>query len=347
MKKEKGFTLIEVIGVIVVLGILAMITIPQVMDAVNSGKMNTFKDSIYSLLKAIDLDKDYHGDIAKLYTVVDGVISPKVSFDGELQGDGTIDVNEEGKIAVQIETIDWCAIKHYDDSKIKVTEGVCTENPLLQEYAVGTALYFNPYTGLKCDAASAWTRSNPTSQCFKWYVIQPSPKQKTTVELFLDHEIGVAQWNSTGVTTSGPKEVLSYLKTATASFKNVVTLTASDNVTRGTYNGSYTIPYAGYKARLVSGQEIADAIGASAWSSSESKEIKIPIGKQWIYENTSNDAGEDGLWVYWTDTAPIRASDDIAVWNVTSYAQFIAGSTAFSSQIAQVRPVIRVLKSNF
>ena len=43
MKNKKGFTLVELLAVIVVLAIIMIIAIPQVMDSMNAAKKNSFK----------------------------------------------------------------------------------------------------------------------------------------------------------------------------------------------------------------------------------------------------------------------------------------------------------------
>ena len=55
MKKKNGFTLIELITVIVVLGIVSMISIPVVTSIIESSKMNNYRNSIYGLLRILNL----------------------------------------------------------------------------------------------------------------------------------------------------------------------------------------------------------------------------------------------------------------------------------------------------
>ena len=43
MKNKKGFTLVELLAVIVVLAIIMIIAIPQVMESMNAAKKNSFK----------------------------------------------------------------------------------------------------------------------------------------------------------------------------------------------------------------------------------------------------------------------------------------------------------------
>lgn len=53
---KKGFTLVELLAVIVVLGIVAVITTPLIQNVIESSKMNAFKSSINSIVNIIETD---------------------------------------------------------------------------------------------------------------------------------------------------------------------------------------------------------------------------------------------------------------------------------------------------
>ena len=72
------------------------------------------------------------------------------------------------------------------------------------------------------------------------------------------------EYGSDGNNKYGPLTALKHLKQGTDSWNGVVTLTSADNVTRNNGSGStYIINYEGYKARMISGQELADIVGES------------------------------------------------------------------------------------
>ena len=54
-KKQKAFTLIELLAVIVILAIIALIAVPTVMNIINRAQKSAFKDSAYGMLKAGEL----------------------------------------------------------------------------------------------------------------------------------------------------------------------------------------------------------------------------------------------------------------------------------------------------
>lgn len=57
--KNNGFTLIEILGVIVVLSVIALITIPLIDRTINKGKNNLETSQKQQLIKAL---KDYYSD---------------------------------------------------------------------------------------------------------------------------------------------------------------------------------------------------------------------------------------------------------------------------------------------
>lgn len=62
MRKHKGFTLVEILIVVVILGILAAIVIPQFSDASTQSKLSSSQSSLQSLRSQISLYKIQHND---------------------------------------------------------------------------------------------------------------------------------------------------------------------------------------------------------------------------------------------------------------------------------------------
>ena len=55
MKNKKAFTLVELLGVIVVLAILSLITIPILTNVINDMRIKSLQSSAYSLIEAGNL----------------------------------------------------------------------------------------------------------------------------------------------------------------------------------------------------------------------------------------------------------------------------------------------------
>ena len=202
----------------------------------------------------------------------------------------------------------------------------------------------------------------------------------TTVNLLLDHNTtGIDYWteSSTSSNANGPITVLNDLKTATFLWNG--TITPENYRVAQTGYGNYTIPYQteGYKARLITAQEIAKITGAdtkegllfdenttsySKWfyfdSLSSSASSTCTSGDTsgcqygWLYDRTSTeckdygcynnaDAGMTG-WGYWTGTSALGGSS--GAWYVNDDGALSGGHVSVSFNCG-ARPVITVLKS--
>ncbi len=64
MQAKRGFTLVEILIVVVILGILAAIVIPQFTQASTEAKLNSLCSNLQSLRSQIELYKCQHNDIS-------------------------------------------------------------------------------------------------------------------------------------------------------------------------------------------------------------------------------------------------------------------------------------------
>ena len=64
MRKNKGFTLVEILIVVVILGILAAIVIPQFSDASTQSKVSSLQSSLQTMRSQLSLYKIQHNDAA-------------------------------------------------------------------------------------------------------------------------------------------------------------------------------------------------------------------------------------------------------------------------------------------
>ena len=62
MRKNKGFTLVEILIVVVILGILAAIVIPQFSEASTEAKVNSLASNLQTMRSQISLYKIQHND---------------------------------------------------------------------------------------------------------------------------------------------------------------------------------------------------------------------------------------------------------------------------------------------
>ncbi|MCW5588559.1 MAG: type II secretion system major pseudopilin GspG [Legionellales bacterium] len=63
MKKQQGFTLIEIMVVVVILGILAAIVVPKILDRPEQARLVKAQQDIQSIAEALDLYKLDNGNL--------------------------------------------------------------------------------------------------------------------------------------------------------------------------------------------------------------------------------------------------------------------------------------------
>lgn len=140
--KNKGFTLIEILGVILVLGIIGMIIYPKVAQTIENSRQNSYK--IYAK-RLVDTLNSYALDKKATLILFDGCSFNfdsntsdclELDYSGELPSGGSIEVDTDGVVD---------GIISFDDYNI-----VIQNSNLIDAYkstvAIGTTYVFN-YTG--------------------------------------------------------------------------------------------------------------------------------------------------------------------------------------------------------
>ncbi|HIT12276.1 MAG TPA: prepilin-type N-terminal cleavage/methylation domain-containing protein [Candidatus Pelethosoma merdigallinarum] len=118
---KKGFTLVELIAVIVILSIIALISTPAVLSVIEETKINNYRNSMYGLLRAVEEDHTASGVMTTEYIIVDGVVEPDIDFTGDLSGsNGTITYDENEKTTLTIDNGTYCATKAPEKKQITV-----------------------------------------------------------------------------------------------------------------------------------------------------------------------------------------------------------------------------------
>lgn len=84
MKAQKGFTLVEILIVVVILGILAAIVIPQFTDASSQANKARLETDLQTLRSQIELYKIQHNDKIPLIADFAGGLTSKTDMDGTI-----------------------------------------------------------------------------------------------------------------------------------------------------------------------------------------------------------------------------------------------------------------------
>ena len=139
MKNKKGFTLVELLAVIVLLGLLAILITPKITETLKKQKKAIFTNSVEGIVNAINNDiaddssistemsqyRAYEFDVNKLYLIVEDNMSKDESIEisGNIKnGTGRVVVTDVNKIALAITDGKYCAKKGANERDINVTE---------------------------------------------------------------------------------------------------------------------------------------------------------------------------------------------------------------------------------
>jgi len=135
--KEKGFTLVELIAVIILLGIIALIAIPAVNTTIKNTRKSTFENSAYGVIEA---GKLYYQNRELLGLELNDTTFTFPEATGlEVNGDkpesGKMLLTSKGNIKLAISNGKYCARKGYETSKITIDEDItnCTLESIGEE----------------------------------------------------------------------------------------------------------------------------------------------------------------------------------------------------------------------
>ena len=138
--KSKGFTLIELISVIILMGVIALITVPIIKDTIESSREKNFKNSALGLIEAANeyyLSSKLNGELFEEieFKVNNGKMvsgDKELSFNGKVPvGDSYVKIKANGDVAINITDGEFYATKDYDE--VGTSIGTSEESALLRE----------------------------------------------------------------------------------------------------------------------------------------------------------------------------------------------------------------------
>ena len=378
---KRGFTLIELMAVIVVLGVLATISIISVDKIIKENKEETYKTQIATIedaartwgVKHIKELPDNDGEaisVPLLYFRNEGIIpkdlkNPKTNkpFNDDLY----VDISYEGGI-YKYEVVEESGLGTDANPPILNRKYITTT----KTYANGQIVYFNVTTGKKCSSSyyvESQSNTGVKEGCMKFYAFNDDGGD--TLNLILDHNTTTRiLWNSSGSSANGPKEALTQLKADTENWKGTETPTNyTIDQTGQTSNAKFTIDYSGYNARFITAQEVATITGNTSWNEKNAKYVfyfdtNTPSKSStcqsgnisgcsygWLYDRTSEDCTTYGCknnsdkytHGYWT--ASPRAESTSSNWCV-AYEGYVGNYAVHYPDVYYgIRPVITISKS--
>ena len=340
--KNKGFTLIELLAVITVIAIIATITVIVTNKIIKNTK-NTL----------LERQKQTIEEAARDYYLKEGMND---NFDSKescvnlskLLSKGYLETKEVVNPKTK-ETMGGSVIITYSANQYnyKYQDTVCP-------YLDGQVVYFDVTKGETCNNYKEEnSNTGVKSGCMKFYAFNDDGGD--TINLLLDHNTtSSVAWTSSSIyeNKNGPIDILTQLKTDTDSWLGTETPTNyTMDQTGQTSNAKYTIDYSGYKARLITANEIATITGNTTWDEvtatkyyyfdSKTTEAKdtCTLGNitscqyGWLYDNTVyTSLGDEDYPFYSCEeygctnvTKDNKSSMDLfttGYWTSSSYADF-------------------------
>ena len=330
-EKNKGFTLVELLAVIVILALIALIATPIILNVINDAKKQAAKDSAYGYMDAVE--KYIVSSELEDKSIQDGTyrveeLNKKISVKGSTPDNGNIEIKNSSVKSYDI-GIDGYVVRNGKVEKVSTTKS----------FKNGTAVYYNPETETKCKSSEAVSTTGKNSGCMKWYVFNDK-EGNATVNVILDHNTTAnVAWNSTR-SNSEMKEVKKALENDTKDWKNTARLITANEIAKITEHPTFDASREN-QDRFCLDTNKPDTANWCAKTKGTSKYT-------WLFDYTSvcTDYGcnisDSSNWGYWT-SIPYK-DNTINVWVVNSYGSLTLDYV--TRTVVGIRPVITISKSN-
>lgn len=127
MKSKKGFTLVEVLAVIVALSVIVLIAVNIVISQVNRSRKNAFLTDVQQFIKSTNYDSLVKNKMDEF--VVYEFPNSGIEALSKSSYSGFMIKNEEEKVAIQIwnSGINMCAVKSFTDDQAQISSSLKTE----------------------------------------------------------------------------------------------------------------------------------------------------------------------------------------------------------------------------
>ena len=339
-KKDKGFTLIELIAVLVIIAVIALIVTPLVLNVVRKAKDSANKRSVDAYGKSIDLAvASYLMEKGDFPTSVDELT---IEYSGKEVVCGVAKLNEDSSVYLSECSVGGAEVKdsktddgwyHYGNSSAVV----------YQSYKIGDIVTYNG---------------------MNFYVIADSDENSDSVTMLKAEPLTVDEVNTYG---AGHINRYTSLSIGTAYNQNGYGgMAYYSSETCGYVNSSYVgtgctndydqseVKYAvdawakdkfassdlrvdatGYSARLISLEELQNNLGYASTGSGTIAHSTNGDTPSWVYNSN-----------YWYWTMSQYEDSTLSVWGVGSDGYLFHDSfVSLNSYSGRVRPVVTLLKS--
>lgn len=304
---KRGFTLVELLAVIIALGIIVGIAVPGITKIMEKSRIKAFEASVKGYIKAADMDNSDRGGLKNYYSIADGIVTEEktnenIDVQTGTSENGSLEIDNKGKVNGSIYNNRYCA--KIIDSRINIDEE-CSYT----SFDDGDVIYFNPETSSLCTEGEAVSTAGTKTGCMKWYAYNDN-KNEYKLKLILDHNTTPScQWNDTGKIVDGSTILNSKLKNDTQTWDKEL------------------------NPRIISAYEIKKLVSNQSFDGTRYTNIPITSEYNFLLYNGGN---------YWTTS--VVTNFDYCAWGVGTtdvYYRAVADSSNFG-----VRPVISINKDN-
>ena len=308
---KRGFTLVELLAVIIALGIIVGIAVPGITKIMEKSRIKAFEASVKGYIKAADMDNSDRGGLKNYYSIADGIVTEEktnenIDVQTGTSENGSMEIDNKGKVNGSIYNNRYCA--KIIDSRINIDEE-CSYT----SFDDGDVIYFNPETSSLCTEGEAVSTAGTKTGCMKWYAYNDN-KNEYRLKLILDHNTTpYCQWNDTGKIVDGSTILNSKLKNDTQTWDKEL------------------------NPRIISAYEIKKLVSNQSFDGKWDKHIPIPSEYNFLLDNGGN---------YWTTS--IVTNFDYCAWGVgrSDETHEVTYRSVTDSANFGLRPVISINKDN-
>ena len=330
-EKNKGFTLVELLAVIVILALIALIATPIILNVINDAKKQAAKDSAYGYMDAVE--KYIVSSELEDKSIQDGrysveELNKKISVKGSTPDNGNIEIKNSSVKSYDI-GIDGYVVSNGKVDKVSTTKS----------FKNGTAVYYNPVSGEKCKSSEAVSTTGKNSGCMKWYVFNDK-EGNATVNVILDHNTTAnVAWNSTG-NNSEMKEVKIKLEEDTKDWKNTARLITANEIAKITGNTGFDANKENQPWFCLDTNQ-KDTTSYCSKAQGKSKYT-------WLFDYTNDctnygcNVSDSSNYGYWTSTS--YKGNSTHAWHIRRFGYLSYDGVTYAG--SGVRPVITISKSN-
>ena len=127
--RNKGFTLVELLAVIVILAVISLIATPMVLGVIEKSKKSAAIESVNGIMDAAEknmIESMLNGESKTRYDLSNDT---SLSYKGEKPESGILLIDEKGKMSIKAKINGYCVMKKYNESTpYIVDDSICEGN---------------------------------------------------------------------------------------------------------------------------------------------------------------------------------------------------------------------------